>query len=1017
MIASSEEQLDPGEGHEGQEQDLGLGATERLHLYDDLFSGELFGLYRASMTGRMLSCNQALAHLLGYADQAELIRIPVSQHYFDVVERQHFLDDLLEKKQLSNYEVLLKHRSGRPVHVLENVVLREEPGSPSVIEGVVIDITALRESELEQRILANNYRQLTERVRDGLIVLKNGKLVYANPAAEELLGHRQLPGKEFMDLVAQEDQASAEEILAEVRSGKNPNGTRIGFKGEKGRVVNLLVHGTTTWHMNGAAVQLTLQDIEAQRQEINEHLRATMNEEMGATLREEILEHKRTQEALEQSRRLARSLIDSSLDMIVAVDPKGIITEFNPAASIKFGYEPEEVLGKHSSVLYATHEDYERVQGEMDRYNAYAGEVQNVTREGRVFVSFLASSRLRDEDGALLGSMGVSRDVTQAKRDREALLESEERYRDVVDNATDMIHTVDAKGKFLFVNKAWCKTFGYTDKDLKTLTFYDIMEDSEDLAKAKRWMDGDRGPDGNKAWHTVFRAKDGRRLICEGTSNVGQVEGQMVMARSILRDVTASREAQEKLRHHSAKEKALFESGDYMFWTVDNQYRLTSFNQAYKEMIVRLYGKEPQLQVGTADPKKLFAPTGYHDFWARKYDEVFATGKKMRFETHPQQGGEDGVWNEIFLSPVLNERGEVEEVFGIGNEVTAERKIEAMAREQSAKLNAIFEGGTNMMIWTMDRNRQITSCNRNFMHAAKESFGEVMGVGSSLRRSFIPFISEEDDRAYQRMMTTVLNGRHGNHEVALHHPNGSTLWVEIFASPIITEGEVKEISVMAHDITEKKKIEQAVLESLREKEVLLKEVHHRVKNNLQIISSIFSLQQGHVDQDERLIQLLRESQDRIRSMAFIHESLYLNKNFTQVDLAGYIRDLCRNLVMSYALNGRVNIETDLQPLMLDLDKAIPCGLVLNELISNSLKHGFPEGEEGKVSITLRQDGDLVKIELADNGRGFPKNYVDARDRGLGTELVEVLMEQLDGNVKRTDAVKGTTYLITFERSR
>src|SRR5690606_28205938 len=243
----------------------------------------------------------------------------------------------------------------------------------------------------------------------------------------------------------------------------------------------LMVHVTPTWYMVGPALQMTLQDVEAERALIQERLRTRMAEEMNERLRQEIAEHKRTQEALVKSRRLAKSLIDSSLDMIIGVDPKGITTEFTPAAAIKFGREAEEMLGRHSRILYAQEAEYERIQQEMTRFGAYAGEVRNIASDGTVFTSFLASSKLFDEDGKLIGSMGVSRDVTQAKRDQEALRASEERYRDLVDNALDLIHSVDLDGKILFVNRAWRETLGYSDQDLAGITMYDLLlpEDRE----------------------------------------------------------------------------------------------------------------------------------------------------------------------------------------------------------------------------------------------------------------------------------------------------------------------------------------------------------------------------------------------------------------------------------------------------------------------------------------------------------------------------------------------------------
>ncbi len=994
-----------------------LSEQDRLQLYDHLFSGDLFGLYRASLTGRMLSCNTALARLLGYSGWEELADIPLERHYFDVVERQQFIDDLQEKKILNNYEVLLKHRSGRAVHVLENVVLREEQGRASVIEGVVIDITALRQSELEQRVLANNYRQLTERVRDGMVVVQDGRIVYANPAAEAMAGSSNLIGMRMEQFTSTADAARVVALLEETTRSGSSTGARIDFGHSPEGRKPLVMHGTTTWHMNSAAVQLTLQDVELERSLIQERLRDTMAEEMSASLRQEIEQHRRTQEALEQSRRLAKSLIDSSLDMIVAVDHKGQITEFNPAAMIKFGYEAEQVVGQSSRMLYADEEEFKRVQQEMDRYGAYAGEVRNRTAEGRVFTSFLAASRVMNEEGVLMGSMGVSRDVTQAKRDREALRESEERYRDLVDNANDMIHSVDGNAKFLFANNAWKKTLGYTDEQLKQLTLYDLIVPEADREATQRWFETDGESSGAKAWTTLYRTADGRQLHIEGTSSVRKVNGKIVMARSIFRDVTESRAAAEKLQRHSAKEKALFESSDHMFWTVDRRIALTSFNKGYHDMIVRLHGKAPKIQPDPREQKEYFAPMDYHDFWKTKYTQAFA-GHKVHFETDRTDVEGKQVCNEIFLSPVFNVKGEVEEVFGVGIEVTQQRLAEATVREQAAKLEAIFENSADVMIWSIDRAYQITACNKCFVQNTEALTGHRPRPGDNVRHVYKELVPSHLDAEWVKFYNDCFAGKQLQREAEINLKDGTTAWLELFMSPIRTDQGIHEVSCLAHDITQKKRTEQAILENLREKEVLLKEVHHRVKNNLQIISSIFSLQRGHVDGDERSMELLRESQDRIRSMAFIHESLYQNKNFTEVDLAAYIQELCSNLVMSYAVDDNIRIEPELQQLMLGLDKAIPCGLVLNELISNVFKHAFTVGVKGELRIVLTGDDNRIKIVLEDNGRGFPPGYDPDRDRGLGTELVEVLMDQLEGELHRSVPKngQGTSYCITFDRS-
>ncbi|MGB3525927.1 MAG: PAS domain S-box protein [Flavobacteriales bacterium] len=997
--------------------DPGLDTTDmdRARLYDDLLGGELLGLFRTSLTGRLLDCNQALAHLLGYNSIEELKKVPVEGLYFDLAERQEFIEQLLEKKRLNNYELLLKHRNGRSVHVLENVILREAPGRASVMEGVLIDITAVRQSELEQRVLANNYRQLTEHMKDGIVLVQQGKVVYTNRAAESLLALIPSSNVQFLDLIEDRDIAIVKDLLRRAEAGEEVETDRVHFQvaGQASRP--LLLNGTASWHMNAAAIQLTLHDGEAQRNLMQERLRATMAEEMNAVLRKEIDEHQRTQEALVKSRRMSKSLIDSSLDMIVAVDPNGSITEFNPAAVIKFGYEVEEVVGKSSRILYKDQQEFERVQQEMARYGAYAGEVQNITKEGKVFVSFIAASRLFDEDGQALGSMGVSRDVTQAKRDREALRLSEERYRDLVDNATDLIHSVDAEGRILFTNTAWKQTLGYNEEDLAHMHVFDLIAPDQREA-ARQWLKQDPENMDPNPWRSIFITKDGRELLLEGTSTVRKEEGRAIAVRSIFRDITAAHAAQEQLLKHAAKEKALFEASEHIFWTVDRRIALTSFNQGYQNMVKRLHGTTPRINLDPLSPRELFAPREYHDFWQAKYEEVFK-GETVRFETDLIDVNGQRVCNMIYLSPVLDADGNVEEAFGIAIEVTAERVAEAKVQEQAARLNAIFESSANMMIWSLDTDYRITACNKHFQEVVKQSLDLELDVGDNMRDRVRESVPAEVDLLWVEQFNALLAGKAQHEELRFERPDG-VIWIEAYMSPIITDGEITGASCLAHDITEKKRAEQEMRASLQEKEVLLKEVHHRVKNNLQIISSIFSLQRDHVGGDPRSISLLHESQDRIRSMSFIHESLYQNTNFTQVDFAQYIEGLCSNLVMSYSLSGRVLLQTDLVPLMLDLDKAIPCGLVLNELISNALKHAFTDGRKGVINIDLLQENERVRIRVVDDGQGFPKDYDEERDRGLGMELVELLMNQLDGNVERVSRAgeQGTTYLITFERS-
>jgi PAS domain S-box-containing protein len=995
------------------DRNLGDRTSEWQRRYEQLTSRNLAAVFKTNIAGRFIECNNSLALMLGYASADELMQVPVMELYPDRTERQRFIETLLAKGQLVNYEVQLNHRSGRTVHLLENVFVDMADGKASVIEGTAIDISAIRAAEQEQRILLNNYRQLADRARDGILLVRKGIVEYANQAAHDLLGISTMTGKPFVELLQREDQGPVSALIDGLTGEQEAGPLSILSQALGRHSIQLFAMGTR--HMGGPSVQVSLRDVEGEQAALRDQLRVKMAEEVNEILRTEIAEHRRTQEALRQSRRFARSLIDSSLDMIIAVDKENRISEFNPAAMIKFGYETEEVLGKNTGLLYADKDEFARIEKELVQHGAFAGEVRNLTRTGDQFTCFLAASRLYDEDGHLLGSMSVSRDITREKADKEALRSSEERYRDLFENATDLIQSVDTEGRFIYVNKAHMATLGYSEEELRDLTLMDLVEPGV-AERTRRWLKGGPLPDDVDPWRMVFISKDGRRLMMEGSSTFRFEEDRPVAVRSIFRDITAVHEAEVKLRQHAAKEKALFDTSEHMFWTVDRRTALTSFNKGYSEMIQRLYGRPPQLSTDPSAPKDLFAPMTYHRYWEEKYAEVFA-GKAVRFETDLTDRNGDRVCNEVFISPVFDHKGRVVEAFGIGHEITAVKETKEKVQEQEARLKAIFESSAHTMIWTLGKGAVLTSFNEHFQTVMLQGLGMRCKLGDEVMARLLSHASDDMRDRVMRKIKGAFQGNPQQFEIGLDRKGGGLFWVQCFVNPIVVEDEVEEVSCLAYDITERKETEGAVLENLREKEVLLKEVHHRVKNNLQIISSIFNLQKDHVDGDARSLALLHEGQNRIRSMAFIHESLYQSKSFSQVDMGSYIGGLGRNLMMSYSLTGRIRLETKLEKVLLDLDRAIPCGLILNELISNALKHGYPADEEGVVSIELDTSKDKVHITVMDDGKGLPADFTPGLSSGLGMELVNMLVDQLDGDLqlRSRPGQKGTSYLLTFER--
>jgi PAS domain S-box-containing protein len=231
------------------------------------------------------------------------------------------------------------------------------------------------------------------------------------------------------------------------------------------------------------------------------------------------------------------------------------------------------------------------------------------------------------------------------------------------------------------------------------------------------------------------------------------------------------------------------------------------------------------------------------------------------------------------------------------------------------------------------------------------------------------------------------------------------------------DGKVIALEGFISDITERKKIEEEIQASLKEKEVLIKEVHHRVKNNLQVIYSLLSLQSGYVH-DPQALEMFKECQDRVKSMALIHEILYRSKDLAKVDFGEYVNTLVANLNRSYkSKRARVDIKIDVAQTMLDLDVAIPCGLIINELVSNALKYAFIDRESGVIEILLRQPEEgTYNLIIRDNGVGFPQSIDFKQTVTLGLQLVNTLAEQLDGKIDLNRG-EGTEFVITFADSK
>jgi two-component sensor histidine kinase len=202
-------------------------------------------------------------------------------------------------------------------------------------------------------------------------------------------------------------------------------------------------------------------------------------------------------------------------------------------------------------------------------------------------------------------------------------------------------------------------------------------------------------------------------------------------------------------------------------------------------------------------------------------------------------------------------------------------------------------------------------------------------------------------------------------------------------------------------------------ESLEEKVLLLREIHHRVNNNLQILISILNLQSRN-NPDENAKAALQETLNRVRAMALVHEKLYRSGDIAKIKLEEYVRFLTNSLIQSFEMRDRgIRFTPDIQGIFLDVNTAIPVGLIINELVSNSLKYAFPDGRDGEISIAIRRENDTLSILFKDNGVGIPQDVDWRNSKSLGLRLVVSLVEQLEGTIEM-DRTAGTTFTIVVK---
>lgn len=613
-------------------------------------------------------------------------------------------------------------------------------------------------------------------------------------------------------------------------------------------------------------------------------------------------------------------------------------------------------------------------------------------------------------------------DLTHIQKASQALRQSEQKYRSIYEESNDAILILD-NDTIVDVNRRAIQLFGKPEKELLNTTLFGLsldqsQENVETYAALRKRLNNIR----SIKFDWLF---DGNNRVVEGEVSFIEIlledklyyqcviHDQTELNRT-MRSIEQNRKYLENILENNPEGILIVHQNEILYknseitsvlgdeLSIDALF--TKEDQSYFDKCIELHkrsGDHQNIQLTLIDKTGEFLQVDV-TLVSTNYEEKDATLIIIK---------DISVQNSLAKEQLRAELAE-ETNKHLENEIKERIKAERLVQEQFLRTKAILDSSSNTFLLTLTLDKEISSFNTHFEKYVFEFTGKHIKEGKHFNEFFLGVFEPAQLRFFRFLFNKIKKGKSQQHEVLLQIEKKSA-WLEIFMNPIFdTEGEVAEISIVAHDISEKKKSSDEIVASLKEKEVLLKEIHHRVKNNLQIISSILNLQSSFVT-DENTLEILQESRNRIRSMAIIHENLYRTEDFSSINFADYLYNLVTNLIASYRIHDVIHLKTDIDEIDLVLDQAIPCGLFVNELITNALKYAWKKEEEGTIFIKLKEVDSRVTLIIADDGIGLPANFEEMSSDTLGLQLVITLVEQLDGELV-VNSENGTEYLINFD---
>lgn len=695
------------------------------------------------------------------------------------------------------------------------------------------------------------------------------------------------------------------------------------------------------------------------------------------------------------------AILKSAGSVIVAANAEGVIVEFNPAAEKMLGYTAAEMIDRETPAVFHDPDEIAQRAGQFSKelgrplepgFEVFVAksdlnlpnthEWTYISKDGNRIPVLLTVTALRDSNDAITGYLGVAHDISvqaQAQR-RLANTLAEVKSLTAALNEHSVIAVTDLNGFIREANDKFCDIYGYAPEEFIGQDYGMLKSGVHDGAFfAQMWGVISSG----RPWHGEIcnRAKDGRlRWIDTSVLPVLDADGVPRKYIAVSTDITPQRQLVKRLEltQHIAAIGG---------WDVDLIAGTVRWTDVTYDIHELERGSPIDLDQGIAF---------YHPNDRQRVRDVvenaIATGESWDLELRITTAKGHEKWVRAVGRVEMSGDNAIA-LFGTFQDIhetkTAQLALRA-SEERFRTLAAVLPIG----IWEVNAEGDCLYTNRAYQESTELTLEETLG------RGYTTAVHPEDvDGLFAAWNRFVTGTESFEHEFRFRTKSGQIRWVHSQGTAIKRDGQTLGYVGANLDITESRQAMNDMAASLHEKEILLREVHHRVKNNLQLVSSLLNLQAGYIS-DPTTLTVFRESQQRIRSMALVHEMLYAHTSLASIQIDVYLKELAGSLRRNFPdFAARILPSFNIAPLHIQPEKAIPLGLIVNELLTNAFKHGMRDDSPLEISIDLQPDtAGRAVLQFSDNGPGMPADVEVKTPKSLGLRLISLLSRQLQATV-------------------